>query len=96
SQSVASIMNPMLGDTGYALMVPTSVSCIPYGALMHYMKLKHDATVLGISHCKNGRGMELNPMISTEVKGGTWLHLIGNSRISSNEVCWQNIGKNNV
>ena len=52
SQSVASIMNPMLGDTGYALMVPTSVSCIPYGALMHYMKLQHDATLLGISHCK--------------------------------------------
>ncbi|MBE3482662.1 two pore domain potassium channel family protein [Enterobacter cloacae complex sp. P14RS] len=96
SQSVASIMNPMLGDTGYTLMVPTSVSCIPYGALMHYMKLQHDATVLGISHCKNGRGMELNPEISTEVRGGMWLHLIGNSRISSNEVCWQNIGKSHA
>ena len=93
SQSVASIMNPMLGDTGYALMVPAWVSCITYGALMHYMKLQHDATVLGISHCKNGRGMELNPEVATSVKGGMWLHLIGNSRISSDDVAWQNIGE---
>ena len=35
-------------------------------------------------------------MISAEVRGGMWLHLIGNSRISSNEVCWQNIGKSHA
>lgn len=67
-------MNPMLGDTGFALPVPQAVTPFRYGALMRYMKLHHDATVLGISHCKNGRGMELNPVISTEVRGGMWLH----------------------
>lgn len=91
SQSVASIMNPMLGDTGFALSVPASVAPMRYGALMRYMKLHHDATVLGISHCKNGRGMELNPVISTEVRGGMWLHLVGNNRILAEEVAWQEI-----
>ncbi|EJL9032344.1 two pore domain potassium channel family protein [Salmonella enterica] len=91
SQSVASIMNPMLGDTGFALPVPASVAPMRYGALMRYMKLHHDATVLGISHCKNGRGMELNPVISTEVRGGMWLHLVGNNRILAEEVAWQEI-----
>lgn len=91
SQSVASIMNPMLGDTGFALSVPASVAPMRYGALMRYMKLHHDATVLGISHCKNGRGMELNPVISTEVRGGMWLHLVGNNRILAEEVVWQEI-----
>ncbi|EBL6884312.1 two pore domain potassium channel family protein [Salmonella enterica subsp. enterica serovar Litchfield] len=85
SQSVASIMNPMLGDTGFALPVPASVAPMRYGALMRYMKL------LGISHCKNGRGMELNPVISTEVRGGMWLHLVGNNRILAEEVAWQEI-----
>lgn len=92
SQSVASIMNPMLGDTGFVLPVPDTVAPVRYGTLMHYMKLRHDATVLGISHCKNGRGMELNPVISTEVRGGMWLHLVGNSRILADEVAWQEIG----
>lgn len=91
SQSVASIMNPMLGDTGFVLPVPETVPPMRYGALMRYMKLHHDATVLGISHCKNGRGMELNPVISTEVRGGMWLHLVGNSRILAEEVAWQEI-----
>ncbi|ECC3551242.1 two pore domain potassium channel family protein [Salmonella enterica subsp. salamae] len=91
SQSVASIMNPMLGDTGFALPIPASVAPMRYGALMRYMKLHHDATVLGISHCKNGRGMELNPVISTEVRGGMWLHLVGNNRILAEEVAWQEI-----
>ncbi|MEB0950759.1 potassium channel family protein [Citrobacter sedlakii] len=93
SQSVASIMNPMLGDTGFALPVPQAVTPFRYGALMRYMKLHHDATVLGISHCKNGRGMELNPVISTEVRGGMWLHLVGNSRILADDVAWQEIGE---
>ncbi len=84
-------MNPMLGDTGFALPVPASVAPMRYGALMRYMKLHHDATVLGISHCKNGRGMELNPVISTEVRGGMWLHLVGNNRILAEEVAWQEI-----
>ncbi|EGO9152458.1 two pore domain potassium channel family protein [Escherichia coli] len=91
SQSVASIMNPMLGDTGFVLPIPERVTSMRYGALMHYMKLHHDATVVGISSCKNGRGMELNPVIATEVKGGMWLHLIGNNRILAEEVAWQDI-----
>lgn len=91
SQSVASIMNPMLGDTGFAVPIPEEVVSIRYGDLMRYMKLRHDATVLGISSCKNGRGMELNPVISTEVKGGMWLHLIGNSRILAKEIAWLEI-----
>lgn len=52
SQSVASIMNPMLGDTGFAVPIPEEVTSIRYGNLMRYMKLRHDATVLGISTCK--------------------------------------------
>ncbi|WET40258.1 potassium channel family protein [Citrobacter enshiensis] len=91
SQSVVSIMNPMLGDTGFALPIPEWVTPVRYGALMRYMKLHHDATVLGISCCKNGRGIELNPVVATEVKGGMWLHLIGNSRILAEDVNWQNI-----
>lgn len=92
SQSVASIMNPMLGDTGYVLEIPSDVNEFCYGGLMRYMKQHHDATVLGISHCKNGRGMELNPVVSTVVRGGMWLHLIGNQRITANEVQWHTIG----
>lgn len=92
SQSIASIMNPMLGDTGYVIEIPAQVSAFYYGGLMRYMKLHHDATVLGISHCKNGRGIELNPVVSTQVRGGMWLHLIGNQRIAADEVQWQNIG----
>lgn len=91
SQSVASIMNPMLGDTGFAVSIPDDVGSIRYGTLMRYMKIHHDATVLGISRCKNGRGMELNPVISTEVSGGMWLHLIGNSRILAKEIAWLEI-----
>ncbi|MBW9429864.1 two pore domain potassium channel family protein [Atlantibacter hermannii] len=92
SQSVASIMNPMLGDTGYVVQIPLHVTEFCYGGLMRYMKQFHDATVLGISHCKNGRGMELNPVVSTPVRGGMWLHLIGNQRITADEVQWHNIG----
>lgn len=92
SQSVASIMNPMLGDTGYVLEIPKQVNVFLYGGLMRYMKQHHDATVLGISHCKNGCGMELNPVVSTPVHGGMWLHIIGNQRITADEVQWQNIG----
>ncbi|WP_127959701.1 potassium channel family protein [Serratia microhaemolytica] len=91
SQSVASIINPTLGDTGYALQLPQNISSLQYGALMRYMKLYHDATVVGISHHKNGRGMELNPVINTEVHGGMWLHLIGNSRILPEEIAWHEI-----
>lgn len=92
SQSVASMMNPLLGDTGYVVQIPHHVDEFSYGGLMRYMKQFHDATVLGISQCKNGRGMELNPVVSTPVRGGMWLHLIGNQRITAGEVQWHNIG----
>ena len=94
SQSVTSLMNPMFGDTGYVLAVPDTVHSFNYGALMYYMKVKHDATMLGISHCRNGKDLELNPEITTTVHGGMWLHLIGNSRIMAQEIAWENIGNN--
>ncbi|MBV7405996.1 potassium channel family protein [Enterobacter sp. ENT03] len=93
SQSVSSIMNPMLGDTGYVLRVPQDIKPVSYGELFSYMKYHHDATVMGISSCKNGRGMELNPVIATPVNGGLWLHLIGNQRIHAKDVAWHEIGK---
>lgn len=91
SQSVTSLMNPMVGDTGYVLAVPDAVVGINYGELMYYMKVKHDATVLGISSCRNGNDLELNPEITTVVEGGMWLHLIGNNRIVAQEIAWENI-----
>lgn len=33
----------------------------------------------------------MNPVISTEVRGGMWLHLVGNNRILAEEVAWQEI-----
>ena len=93
SQSIMYIINPMLGDTGCVLAVPSDVGVLNYGVLMYYMKVKHDATVLGVSHCRNGKGLELNPEITTEVHGGMWLHMIGNNRILAQEIAWGNIGE---
>ncbi len=93
SQSVASLVNPLLGDSGCVLAIPENAGHFYYGELMHYIKLRHDATLIGISHYKNGRDVELNPIISTTVEGGMWLHMIGNARILAQDIAWSEIGK---
>ncbi|WP_435951869.1 potassium channel family protein [Dryocola sp. BD626] len=93
SQSVASMVNPLLGDTGCVLAIPEEVKAFPYGELMRYMKLHHDATVIGISRLKNGRDIELNPVVSTVIHGGMWLHMIGNARILAQDISWSEIGQ---
>ncbi|WP_151994102.1 potassium channel family protein [Buttiauxella massiliensis] len=93
SQSIATMVNPLIGDTGCVLAIPDDAGHFQYGDLMRYMKVVHDATVIGISQYKNGRDVELNPVISTLVKGGMWLHMIGNARILAQDVAWSEIGK---
>ena len=95
SQSVASMVNPLLGDSGCVLAIPDDVGVFLYGELMRYMKLHHDATVIGISRYKNGRDVELNPVISEVIQGGMWLHMIGNARILAQDISWSEIGNTN-
>lgn len=91
SQSVASMVNPLLGDSGCVLAIPDDAGVFHYGELMRYIKLHHDATVIGISRFKNGRDVELNPVISTVIQGGIWLHMIGNARILAQDINWSEI-----
>ncbi|MFK3662393.1 potassium channel family protein [Scandinavium sp. NPDC088450] len=88
SHSITSMLNPMIGDTGCVVYTPMGIKPVQYGAMMHYLKLHHNATLLGVSRSRNGRNLELNPDINTEVVGGMWLHMISNGPLQTGAIDW--------
>ncbi|MGL4725311.1 MAG: potassium channel family protein [Scandinavium sp.] len=91
SHSITSMLNPMIGDTGCVVDVPKGITPVKYGAMMQYLKIRHNATLLGVSRSRNGRNLELNPDINTLIVGGMWLHMISNGPLQPRAVEWADI-----
>lgn len=75
-----------VGPTQFALQLPKDFPQTDFGKLFSSLKLKHDATALGIAQDRSGAGLKLNPPVSEPVFGGNILFYMARTRISANAV----------
>jgi len=75
-----------VGPTQFALQLPKDFPQTDFGKIFSALKLKHDATALGIAQDRAGTGLKLNPPVSEPVCGGNVLFYMAQTRISVNAV----------
>ena len=89
SQVTEQLLSTLSGATLYCLQVPNID--IDFGTLFNALKSKHEMTLIGLSHFKNGDDMQLNPPLKQKITGGDYLHYIANERVDIGDINWQDI-----
>ena len=75
-----------VGPTQFALQLPKDFPQTEFGKLFSALKLKHDATALGIAQDRAGTGLMLNPPVNEPIRGGHILFYMAKTRIDADVV----------
>lgn len=75
-----------IGPTQFALQLPSDFPRTEFGKLFSALKLKHDATALGIANDRTGVDLILNPPINEPVLGGQVLFYMAKNRLAVSAV----------
>lgn len=75
-----------VGPTQFALQLPKEFPRTEFGKLFSALKLKHDATLLGIANDRTGVDLILNPPVQESVSGGQVLFYMSKNRLTASAV----------
>lgn len=91
SQVTQQLLSTLNGATLYCLQTPTLEKAVQFGLLFNNLKHKYALILIGLSHYKNGDGMQLNPDSETLINSGDYLHYIANERIDAEDIDWASV-----
>ncbi|GAA5219098.1 potassium channel family protein [Corallincola platygyrae] len=90
------LMNTLDGATQFSLTVPDNRSTTRFDKLFVYFKKQHQATVIAVADHETAGAVEMNPSLESEVKAGTTLYYIAQSRITESDVDWDAVSNTEV